>query len=81
MNNKKIIVFDLDQTLAESKCPMTLEMAALLEELLKKYSVAVLSGGAYKQFQLQFLGSLPLPDEFLEKLVNYINEREQLVLP
>lgn len=68
MPEKKVIVFDLDGTLAESKSPMTLEMAELLEELLKKYSVAVISGGAYPQFQTQFLGSLPLPDELLDRL-------------
>lgn len=65
---KRLIVADLDNTLAESKCSMTLEMAALLEEVLKTRSIAVISGGAYPQFQTQFLGSLPLPDHLLEKL-------------
>lgn len=65
---KKLIIFDLDDTLAESKSTVTLEMAELLEELLKKYHVAVISGGSYSQFQVQFLGSLPLLDNLLSKL-------------
>lgn len=65
---KKLIIFDLDNTLAESKSAMSLDMAELLEELLKQFSVAVISGGAYKQFTSQFLNSLPLPDNMLEKL-------------
>jgi phosphomannomutase len=65
---KKLIVFDLDGTLAESKSAMSLDMAELLEELLKHFHVAIISGGAYPQFELQFLNSLPLPDELLQKL-------------
>lgn len=59
---------DLDGTLAESKSPMTLDMAELLESLLQRFSVAIISGGAYAQFEKQFLGSLPLPDEQLRNL-------------
>lgn len=65
---KKLIIMDLDNTLAESKSAMTLEMAELLEKLLEKYFVAVISGGAYTQFQKQFLNSLPLLDNLLKKL-------------
>ncbi|HVI40106.1 MAG TPA: HAD-IIB family hydrolase [Anaerovoracaceae bacterium] len=65
---KKLIIFDLDGTLAESKSPMTLDMAELLESLLQRFSVAIISGGAYAQFEKQFLGSLPLPDEQLRNL-------------
>lgn len=64
----KMLVADLDSTLAESKQPMTLEMAALLERVLLKVPMSVISGGAYSQFEKQFLGSLPLPDQLLEKL-------------
>jgi hypothetical protein len=65
---KKLIIFDLDGTIAETKSTMSLDMAELLEELLKKYSVAIMSGGTYKQFESQFLNSLPLLDSLLEKL-------------
>lgn len=65
---KKLIIFDLDNTLAQTKSKMTLEMAELLEKLLEKFSVAVISGGSYAQYEKQFLCMLPLPDALLEKL-------------
>ena len=55
---KKVICFDLDGTLAESKSEMTDEMAQKIGQLTMKYQVAVISGGAYKQYQKQFLPKL-----------------------
>ncbi|HPB60498.1 MAG TPA: HAD-IIB family hydrolase [Candidatus Paceibacterota bacterium] len=54
-SDKKIIVFDLDGTLAESKQVLGLEMAELLARLAGQKKVAVISGGSYRQFQKQFL--------------------------
>jgi phosphomannomutase len=51
----KLIIFDLDGTLAESKQLLDNEMADLIYQLLEKKNVAVISGGAYKQFEKQFL--------------------------
>ena len=65
---KKLLIFDLDGTLAESKCPLSLEMAEILEEALNTFSIAVISGGNYPQFEKQFLSNLPLLDEQLKKL-------------
>ena len=42
---KKLIVFDLDGTLAESKASLDEEMATLLGGLLNIVKVAVISGG------------------------------------
>jgi phosphomannomutase len=56
---KNLIVFDLDGTLAESKSPLDAEMAVLLGQLLGVVRVAVISGGAWPQFQKQVLGQLP----------------------
>ena len=47
---KKLIVFDLDGTLAESKASLDAEMAALLNRLLEIVKVAVISGGDWPQF-------------------------------
>lgn len=58
LRNKKLVVFDLDKTLAESKQPMDDEMAALLECLLERVKVAVISGGSFTQFQKQFVPKL-----------------------
>ncbi|HWO39580.1 MAG TPA: hypothetical protein VNO32_63220, partial [Candidatus Acidoferrum sp.] len=56
---KKLIVFDLDGTLAESKSPLDAEMAALLHTLLGATQVAVISGGDWPQFEKQLLSNLP----------------------
>ena len=56
---KKLIVFDLDGTLAESKAAIDAEMAALFSELLTVARVAIISGGAWPQFQKQVIGHLP----------------------
>lgn len=44
----RVVAFDLDETLAESKRPITDTMARLLEELLRHYLVAIVSGGKYE---------------------------------
>jgi phosphomannomutase len=64
---KKLIVYDLDGTLAESKSPLDAEMAGLLHDLLGIVKVAVISGGAWKQFEEQLLSNLPR-DERLANL-------------
>ena len=56
---KKLIVFDLDGTLAESKSALDSEMAALLAGLLGVAKVAVISGGDWPQFEKQLVGNLP----------------------
>ena len=64
---KKLVVFDLDGTLAPSKSSLDAEMASLLHDLLSVTKVAVISGGAWLQFERQVLSHLP-QDERLAKL-------------
>jgi HAD superfamily hydrolase (TIGR01484 family) len=64
---KRLIVFDLDGTLAESKSSIDAEMSGLLHELLDIIKVAVISGGDWPQFEKQVLSNLP-HDDFLENL-------------
>ena len=64
---KKLIVFDLDGTLAESKASLDTEMAALLGALLSTVNVAVISGGDWLQFETQLLSNLSRGDQ-LENL-------------
>lgn len=64
---KKLIVYDLDGTLAESKSALDAEMGGLLHDLLGVAKVAVISGGDWPQFQKQLLANLP-PDERLVNL-------------
>lgn len=56
---KKLIVFDLDGTLAESKAAIDPEMAKLFAGLLKVAKVAIISGGDWPQFQKQVIANLP----------------------
>jgi phosphomannomutase len=55
---KKLIVFDLDGTLAESKSSLDAEMSRLLDDLLGILKVAVISGGDWPQFEKQVLSHL-----------------------
>ncbi len=59
---KKLIVFDLDGTLAPSKSAIDDEMATLLASLLGVAKVAIISGGGYPQFQTQVVAHLPQDD-------------------
>ena len=64
---KKLIVFDLDGTLAESKAALDDEMAERLRDLLSILRAAVISGGNWPQFEAQLLANLP-HDERLKNL-------------
>ena len=56
---KKLIVFDLDGTLAKSKSSLDTEMSGLINQLLDILKVAVISGGDWPQFEKQLLANLP----------------------
>lgn len=56
---KKLVAFDLDGTLAESKQAIDKEMSKLLSNLLEVAHVAIISGGNWPQFQKQVLARLP----------------------
>lgn len=62
---KKLIVFDLDGTLAPSKSSLASQTAKLLHDLLGVIQVAVISGGAWAQFEKQLLTDLPHDDRLV----------------
>ncbi|KAF5656765.1 eukaryotic phosphomannomutase [Fusarium heterosporum] len=55
----KLVAFDLDGTLAESKQPLLDSMGEALADLLSVAHVAVISGGDWPQFQKQVASRLP----------------------
>ena len=55
---RRVIAFDLDNTLADSKSPITEKMAALLDDLLTKFQVCVITGGKFAQVEEQLLNHL-----------------------
>lgn len=56
---KRLVAFDLDGTLAESKQAIDDEMAGLLAGLTRVAKVCVISGGDWPQFETQVVGRLP----------------------
>ncbi|MCX6701790.1 MAG: HAD-IIB family hydrolase [Candidatus Zambryskibacteria bacterium] len=68
MDNKKVIVCDLDGTLAESKSTLSPEMAEVLCKVLHRHFLVIISGGKYSQFQKQFLSYFSCEPEFLKNL-------------
>lgn len=66
--NKKVIAFDLDDTLAVTKSPISDRMGELLTSLLEKYDVCIISGGAFSQFKIQVVDRLEASNRALARL-------------
>ncbi len=65
---KKLIAFDLDDTLAITKSPISDRMGEILVKLLQKYDVCVISGGAFEQFKIQVVDRLEATSRELTRL-------------
>lgn len=65
---KKLIAFDLDGTIADSKSPAEDRMIELLAKLLEKFEVCIISGGKFAQFEKQLLSNLNASPLQLEHL-------------
>jgi HAD superfamily hydrolase (TIGR01484 family) len=65
---KKVIGFDLDSTLTPSKAPLPDKMSELLNQLLMKFQVCVMSGGKFEQFQEQLLSNTILKSSLFKNL-------------
>lgn len=65
---KKVLAFDLDDTLAVTKSPMSDRMSELLTALLEDFEICIISGGRYEQFQMQVLERLHAPAHKLNRL-------------
>jgi HAD superfamily hydrolase (TIGR01484 family) len=65
---KKLLAFDLDDTLAITKTPISDRMAEVLGKILEQFDVCVISGAHYKQFEIQITSRLQLDDTKLARL-------------
>lgn len=65
---KKIIAFDMDDTLCIAKTPIPQEISEALGELLGNYEVCVISGGNFTQFKIQVVDRLSVSPEKLSRL-------------
>ena len=58
---KKVLAFDVDQTLNVAKTPITDDIAELLVGCLNKFEVCPISGQKFDQFLIQIVNRLPNP--------------------
>jgi len=65
---KKVVAFDLDDTLAVTKSPISDRMSELLIELLNHYEVCIISGGRFEQFKKQVVDRLEADPHHLLRL-------------
>ena len=61
---KKVLSFDIDNTLNEPKMPITPEIAELLAALSQKFIIAPISGQKFDQFLIQIIDELPEDTNF-----------------
>lgn len=64
---KKLIAFDLDDTLAITKSEVSDRMSLLLGKLLEKYDVCVITGGRFEQIDKQVIKRLEVSSHLLNR--------------
>ncbi|WP_313404346.1 HAD-IIB family hydrolase [Aeromicrobium sp.] len=62
MSRPQLVAFDLDDTLAPSKCAIPAPIGDLLVRLAERVEVAIISGGQLEQFRKQVVEQLPAAD-------------------
>ena len=65
---KKFLAFDMDDTIAVTKSPISDRMVQAFESILENYDVCIISGGNYKLFHKQFIDRLSIPVEKLYRI-------------
>lgn len=65
---KKVLAFDLDDTLAVTKSPISDQMAEVLGEVINEFEICVISGGHFNQFKTQVIDRLHIPKHLLNRL-------------
>ena len=65
---KKVLAFDIDDTIAISKAPLTDRMAEMLVKALDSFEVCIISGGKFDIFKSNILARLEASDEQLSRL-------------
>lgn len=65
---KKLLAFDLDDTLAITKTPIEDGMAEVLAKVLDVFDVCIISGGKFEQFETQVIRRLNISSRQLSKL-------------
>ena len=55
---KKVLAFDMDDTIAITKSPISDRMATVFNHILDNFDICIISGGKYELFQKQFISRL-----------------------
>ena len=75
---KKVLAFDIDQTLNVAKTPITDDIAELLVKCLEHFEICPISGQKFDQFLVQIVNRLPNPSpELLEHLHLFVAQGTQ----
>lgn len=67
MPKRQLIAFDLDDTLAVTKSPISDRMGMLLGRLVEKYDICVITGGAIDQIRLQVTDRVEVAPHLLNR--------------
>ena len=72
---KKVLAFDIDQTLNVAKTPITKDIAELLVRCLDHFEICPISGQKFDQFLIQIVNQLPTqsPTQALEHRRSSLN--------
>ncbi len=65
---KKVLAFDLDDTLAITKSPISDHMSETLGKILETFEVCIISGGRFEQFKTQVIDRLHIEPHKLNRL-------------
>lgn len=65
---KKLLAFDLDDTLAVTKSPISDQMVEVLGKILDEFDVCIISGGKFEQFKNQVIDRLDISPMKLRRM-------------
>lgn len=65
---KKLIAFDLDDTLAVTKSEISDRMSMLIAQLLEYYDVCIITGGTFDQIEKQVVKRIEIPKRHMGRM-------------
>jgi len=65
---KKVLAFDMDDTIAITKSPISDRMANVFNEVLDNFDICIISGGKYELFQKQVIDRLDISVDKLKRI-------------
>jgi phosphomannomutase len=65
---KKVLAFDMDDTIAVTKSPISDRMATAFNHILDNYDICIISGGNYNLFEKQFISRLDVDSRKLHRV-------------